>query len=318
VEVNSEFGLQDDCPLFPGLPEYIQLVAGASLTAARILHQGKAEIAVCWDGGRHHAQRSQAAGFCYVADCVLAILALKQSPLPLVKSPQMLLVKKPRVMYLDLDLHYSDAVSQAFYSPGSLTSSQVLTLSIHHAAPGFFPVSPLSSLPIVSSSAFDPFTLSLPLLHGASSSTFARIWPIVESVKDTFKPHYLIIQCGVDGLAGDPCSTWNWELGSTRGSLGWCIGQVVNNWDGQKLLLGGGGYNSANAARAWAYLTSVALGTPLSLNTKIPDSAAFPLYSPSFTLDVTAGNMQDQNTDTYLQTVETCFKDVIMILKQKL
>jgi histone deacetylase 8 len=29
-------------------------------------------------------------------------------------------------MYLDLDLHFSDAVSQAFYRPGSTTAAQVL------------------------------------------------------------------------------------------------------------------------------------------------------------------------------------------------
>jgi len=41
-----------DCPPFKGLPEYVQLVAGASLSAASVLRQHKADIALCWDGGR--------------------------------------------------------------------------------------------------------------------------------------------------------------------------------------------------------------------------------------------------------------------------
>jgi histone deacetylase 8 len=71
---------------------------------------------------RHHAQKSHASGFCYVADCVLAILALRrQSSLP---------PRKPRVMYLDLDLHFSDAVTQAFYTPNPFVAPQVLVSSV--------------------------------------------------------------------------------------------------------------------------------------------------------------------------------------------
>ncbi|KAF9237538.1 hypothetical protein BU15DRAFT_48618 [Melanogaster broomeanus] len=307
----TKFGLEDDCPPFRGMHEYIQLVAGATLTAVDALKEALCDVAVCWDGGRHHAQKAHASGFCYVADCVLAILALRRA------VPSSVPQQKSRVMYLDLDLHFSDAVSQAFHNPSSAAASQVLTLSIHHTSPGFFPVSPLSVLPDPEDASFDPFTLSLPLQGGASSQTFARIWSIVEGVKDTFLPDFVIVQCGVDGLAGDPMATWNWSLGGP-GSLGWCIDRVVHGWSGKKLLLGGGGYNSPNAARAWAFLTSVVAGKPLSLDIQIPDHRAFPLYQPSFTLDVPAGNMQDQNSPEYLQHVENIYERVQTKLQQRL
>lgn len=185
---------------------------------------------------RHHAQKSQASGFCYVADCVLAILALKRSS-ALVGG---LSIPKPRIMYLDLDLHFSDGVSQAFASSSTPLTSQVLTFSIHHAAPGFFPASPLADLSDPSNTSFDPFTLSLPLARGASNATFAQIWPSVERVREAFKPHYVVVQCGVDGLAGDPYAIWNWSLGGAEGSLGWCIERICNTWSCQTLLLGGG------------------------------------------------------------------------------
>lgn len=98
------------------------------------------------------------------------------------------------------------------------------------------------------------------------------MWPIVERIKDTFQPDFIVVQCGVDGLAGDPMATWNWSIGDL-GSLGWCVDKIVQTWPGKKLLLGGGtyvvryegitqtfyqgGYNSPNAARAWTFLTSV-------------------------------------------------------------
>ncbi|PPQ68447.1 hypothetical protein CVT26_006034 [Gymnopilus dilepis] len=323
VAADTEFGLEDDCPPFRGLPQYVQIVGGATLTAVSALQQHLTDIAICWDGGRHHARKSQASGFCYVADCILAILALKRNipkapsnppsgPLPSHLS------QKTRVMYLDLDLHFSDAVSEAFYSPKSSSVPQILTLSIHHAAPGFFPASERGQLPNVHSPDFDPFTLSIPLRQGASNATYATIWPTVEQVKNTFKPDYIIVQCGVDALAGDPCSTFNWSLGEEEGSLGWCIGKILTHWAGRKLLLGGGGYNSANAARAWSYLTSIALDNPLSLATEIPDHAGFPLYAPSFTLDVPAGNMTDHNTRDYLASIQSCFDEVLVALHRRL
>lgn len=209
---------------------------------------------------RHHAQKSFASGFCYVADCILAILAIKRGmPLnalaPSISDP--MIQKKLRIMYLDLDLHYSDAVSDAFYAPISSTPPQILvslkldemglspihlpqTLSIHHSSPGFFPASARAQLPDVSSADFDPFTLSIPLRRGASNTAYARIWPIVERIKEIFSPDYIVVQCGVDALAGDPCSTFNWSLGNGEGSLGWCIQRILLNWSGKKLLLGGG------------------------------------------------------------------------------
>ena len=185
---------------------------------------------------RHHAQKGQTSGFCYVADCVLDILTLKK---PLSLGPG-LPQSKPRVMYLDVDLHFSDGVSQAFLSssPGSVLP-QVLTLSIHHTAPGFFPVSDLALLPDPTAPNFDPFTLSLPLERGANNATFKRIWPLIEGVKDAFQPDFLVMQCGVDGLAGDPYATWNWSIGDGEGSLGWCVEQVCG-WGCKTLFLGGG------------------------------------------------------------------------------
>lgn len=221
------------------------------------------DIALCWDGGRHHAQKSHAAGFCYVADCVLLILALKRAPITQ-KG------RRPRVMYLDLDLHFSDAVSQAFHTPSSNTGAipQVMTFSIHHSAPGFFPLSALSALPKSSSPDFSPFSLSLPLKQGASNATFARIWPLVERVRAAYQPDYIVVQCGADGLAGDPCGIWNWSLGG-EGGLGWCVGRVLQ-WPGKKVLLGGGGYNSPNAARAWTYLTSIAVRISAYVAASVP------------------------------------------------
>lgn len=50
VEVSANYGLEDDCPMFEGISDYVELVGGATLTAAKSLQF--ANIAICWDGGR--------------------------------------------------------------------------------------------------------------------------------------------------------------------------------------------------------------------------------------------------------------------------
>ena len=144
-------------------------------------------------------------------------------------------------MYLDLDLHFSDGVSGAFVgSAASSATPQILTLSLHYSAPGFFPASPLADLPDPANPTFDPYTLSLPLMHGASDATFSAVWKTVEAVKEAFIPDYVVVQCGVDGLAGDPCGIWNWSLGTSDGCLGNYIDKICNHWNCKVLLLGGG------------------------------------------------------------------------------
>jgi histone deacetylase 8 len=182
---------------------------------------------------------------------VLALLVLRRAS----PSPSKLgdLRKKSRVMYLDLDVHHGDGVAAAFRGAGA--RGQVLTLSIHHAALGFFPASEYSALPDISSATFDPFALSLPLHAGASCTTFARVWRTVNRILEAFAPDYIVLQCGVDGLAGDPVGAWNWALDG-EGGLAWWVQRVLD-FSAKVLLLGGGtvlirqGISASNLPSRW-------------------------------------------------------------------
>ncbi|KZT58411.1 Arginase/deacetylase [Calocera cornea HHB12733] len=306
--VLDDLGLTDDCPLFPHLPAYALLIAGASLTAASALLRGIATYALHWEGGRHHAHRGRAAGYCYVQDVVLAIQRLRSlQPVaqPARASGDIVGAevgeqpkRRARVMYLDLDLHYADAVCQAF---AHSRAGGVLTLSVHHASPGFYPSTACAAL--TRPDTADPYTLSLPLARGAGNGTYARLWPAVERVTAAFDPEYVVLQCGLDALAGDPCRTFNLGLDrAEEGSLGWMVERVLG-WGRRTLFLGGGGYESANAARAWTYLTSIIAGRPLNARADIPDHVFFGQYAPSFTLDVPAGTMRDENTREALDNI---------------
>ena len=62
--------------MFDGLYEFCQLSAGGSVASAVKLNKQATDIAINWAGGLHHAKKSEASGFCYVNDIVLAILEL--------------------------------------------------------------------------------------------------------------------------------------------------------------------------------------------------------------------------------------------------
>jgi histone deacetylase 1/2 len=70
------YNIGDDCPVFDGLFEFCQVSASGSLGGAAKLNSKDTDICINWAGGLHHAKRSEASGFCYVNDCVLAILEL--------------------------------------------------------------------------------------------------------------------------------------------------------------------------------------------------------------------------------------------------
>ena len=108
----QRFNVGEDCPVFDGLYDFCQLSAGGSIGGAVKLNMQKADVAVNWAGGLHHAKKCEASGFCYVNDIVLAILEL--------------LKVHQRVLYIDIDIHHGDGVEEAFY-----TTDRVMTVSFH-------------------------------------------------------------------------------------------------------------------------------------------------------------------------------------------
>lgn len=161
-----------------------------------------------------------------------------------------------RILYLDFDLHHGDGPSTAFFSTPS-----VLTLSVHLYAQLFFPSSgSLDSTGPDSPAAAAYHDLNVATREGLSSASLARLYDsCIAPVIEAYAPEAIVMQLGCDGLAEDPCAEWNLSLYA----LGECVRKVVEWRRGEgtrkALMLGGGGYSSANAARCWTYLTSVAV-----------------------------------------------------------
>ena len=150
-----------DCPIFDGMFEFCQIYTGASIDGAVRLNQGATDIAINWSGGLHHAKKSEASGFCYVNDIVLAILEL--------------LKYHARVLYIDIDIHHGDGVEEAFYC-----TDRVMTASFHKYG-DFFPGT--GNIKDVGEKAGKYFSVNCPLKEGMDDASYERIFkPVIQKV----------------------------------------------------------------------------------------------------------------------------------------
>jgi histone deacetylase 1/2 len=269
----SRFNVLEDCPVFDGLWEYCQIAAGGSLAGAARLNSGESSIAVNWAGGLHHAKKAEASGFCYINDCVLAILEL--------------LKVHSRVLYVDIDIHHGDGVEEAFYS-----TDRVMTASFHKFG-GFFPGT--GAVEDIGTGRGKNYAVNFPLRDGIDDESYREIFnPVMAAIMQWYAPGAVVLQCGADSLTGDRLGCFNLSL---RGHAQ-CV-DFFKAYDVPLLLLGGGGYTIRNVARCWTFETARALGVDITDGLPYNDNLEF--YAPDFRLHIAPSNMENHNTATELE-----------------
>ncbi|KAF5378920.1 hypothetical protein D9757_008721 [Collybiopsis confluens] len=275
----TQFLVGDDNPAFEGVWEFCTISAGGSLAAAKRINEGRADIAVNWAGGLHHAKKREASGFCYINDIVLAILDL--------------LRVFPRVLYVDIDCHHGDGVEEAFY-----TTDRVMTASFHKYGE-YFPGT--GTQEDRGRDKGQGYALNVPLKDGMTDETFKSVFdPIMERIIQVFRPSAIVLQCGADSLSGDKLGCFN----LTMQGHAHCT-SYLRAFNIPLILLGGGGYTVKNVARAWCYETACALGVQDELvdpNTEgkegggmMPWNEYFEWFGPRYRLEVVKNNMDDVN-----------------------
>lgn len=269
----TRFNVLEDCPVFDGLWEHSQIAAGGSLAGAARLNNGESDVAINWAGGLHHAKKAEASGFCYVNDCVLAILEL--------------LKVHARVLYVDIDIHHGDGVEEAFFS-----TDRVMTASFHKFG-GFFPGT--GHVDDVGTGRGKNYAVNFPLKDGIDDESYREIFlPVMEKIMQWYAPGAIVLQCGADSLTGDRLGCFNLSL---RGHAQ-CV-DFLKAYNVPLLLLGGGGYTIRNVARCWAYETSRVVGAELSDSLPFNDNLEF--YAPEFRLHIVPSNMENHNTRAELE-----------------
>ena len=225
----------------------------------------KADIVINWSGGLHHAKKSEASGFCYINDIVVAILEL--------------LKYHKRVLYIDIDVHHGDGVEEAFY-----LTNRVMTVSFHQFGknPGqsrtqFFPGT--GDISETGAGAGRQYSVNVPLKAGMDDDSYVYIFTtVMQMVMERYKPNAVVLQCGADSLSGDKLGWFNL---STKGH-GKCV-DFIKKFNLPLMILGGGGYTLRNVSRLWAYETSILCEEELS--DELPHKTAYLEYfGPDYAL----------------------------------
>lgn len=282
----QRFNVGEDCPVFDGLYDFCQLSSGGSIAGAVKINKQQTDIAINWAGGLHHAKKSEASGFCYVNDIVLAILEL--------------LKYHQRVLYIDIDIHHGDGVEEAFY-----TTDRVMTVSFHKYGE-YFPGT--GDLRDIGAGKGKYYALNFPLRDGMDDECYEQIFqPVITKVMEYYQPSAVVLQCGADSLTGDRLGCFNLTVKGHAKCL-----EFVKKFNIPILMLGGGGYTIRNVARCWTYETAVALGQEVP--NELPYNDYFEYFGPDFKLHISPSNMNNQNTTDYLHKIrQRLFENLRML-----
>ncbi len=224
-----------DCPVFKGLYEYAVLASGATLTGAKLILSGSADVAFNPSGGFHHAGPERASGFCYINDVALACIILAE--------------QRKKVLYLDVDVHHGDGVAYAFYD-----RSDVMTISFHENPRMLFPGTGFENE--IGTGKGKGFCVNVPLPIGTFDEAYMKVYnSIAQPLISTYNPDVIILQLGADALAGDPLA----HLYLTNNVYADIINSLLG-FNRPILATGGGGYNIENTVRAWALAWTVLCG----------------------------------------------------------
>ncbi|MEM2142056.1 MAG: acetoin utilization protein AcuC [Candidatus Thorarchaeota archaeon] len=244
------FGLDsEECPIFPNVDTYARYPVGATVDATMGVAEGKFKNAVSFFGGFHHATESKAAGFCYYNDCVVALKRYRKE------------YPGKRVLYLDTDAHHGDGTQRAFYS-----DPNVLTISMHELSIGFFPGS--GRVEEIGTGPGKGYSINIPLPPLTDDYEFWRAFEeVVVPIWRVYAPDLVFWEIGADCHMYDPLADLM-LTNDTYARMSETVRRLVSKMNSGLVVVGGGGYNPAIAARIWTMILSDLIG--VRLPTELP------------------------------------------------
>ena len=247
-----------DNPIIENMYEAAALIVGASVAAADLVVDGKADVAFNPGGGLHHAHRARASGFCVFNDPAIAIAHVLRKCGEGVK-----------VAYIDIDAHHGDGVQEAFY-----TRKDVLTISVHESGRYLFPTT--GNVDEIGTGDGRGYSVNLPLSPFTGDELY--LWAfkeIVPPLLQAYQPDFVCTQLGVDTHYQDPlthlCCTTRGYMAVVNEIARFALGDVgrresLGNRERPRfpgdaatrraesprwIAIGGGGYDVTVVPRSW-------------------------------------------------------------------
>ena len=222
---------EGDTPAFPGVLEAAEFAVGSTLSCVEKVMSGEVDHGFNPVGGLHHARPDRSAGFCVFNDIGVAIELLRKRGIE-------------RVLYVDIDVHHGDGVFYPYVS-----DPKVFIFDVHEDGRFLYPGS--GDAEETGSGNAAGTKANIPMLPGEGDKRMADIVPKLKEFAIRAAPEFIILQCGADGLAGDPIGGLHYSEKFHSG-VAKVLHEVAHSACGGRLVaLGGGGYDPENCARAW-------------------------------------------------------------------
>jgi len=234
-----------DTPAYKGVFEDASYVVGTTLDAVDKVMRDEVRRAFVPIAGLHHSMPDTAAGFCVFNDCGVAIKVLEDN------------YGLDRIAYVDIDAHHGDGLYYPFEADPKL-----IFADIHEDGRYNFPQSGFQHE--VGKGDARGRKLNIPLLPRSTDADFKMMWEKVEGFLDDWKPQFIIMQCGADGITGDPLAHLHYSPDAHRlAATGLC--RIAEAHAGGRIVgVGGGGYDLHNLGKAWSNVVEAFLDAPMS------------------------------------------------------
>ncbi|KAH7561303.1 hypothetical protein ACOSP7_016026 [Xanthoceras sorbifolium] len=219
--------------LNPGSWDASLLAAGTTLSAMKHIldGHGKFSYSLVRPPG-HHAQPTQADGYCFLNNAGLAVqLALNSGC--------------RKVVVIDIDVHYGNGTAEGFYQ-----SNKVLTISLHMNHGSWGPSHPQNgSIDELGEAEGFGYNLNIPLPNGTGDKgyTYAMTSLVVPAIQK-FEPDMIVLVVGQDSSAFDPNGRQCLTMEGYR-EIGRIVRDLADRYsDGRLLIVQEGGYHITYSA----------------------------------------------------------------------
>ncbi|XP_031252880.1 histone deacetylase 8-like isoform X1 [Pistacia vera] len=263
--------------LKPGSWDAALLAAGTTLSAMKHIldRHGKIAYALVRPPG-HHAQPTQADGYCFLNNAGLAVqLALDSGC--------------AKVVVIDIDVHYGNGTAEGFYQ-----SNKVLTISLHMNHGSWGPSHPQNgSIDELGEGEGFGYNLNIPLPNGTGNKGYVyAMTKLITPAIQKFVPDMIVLVAGQDSSAFDPNGRQCLTMDGYRE-----IGRIIHNLadrhsSGRLLIVQEGGYQVTYSAYCLHATLEGVLDLPLPL---LPDPVACYPEDEAFSLKVIESVKRYQN-----------------------
>ena len=246
VELASHHGYgaldQGDTPAYKGVFEATQYAVGSTVYAIEKVMSGEVDHAFNPVAGLHHATRESSAGFCVFNDIGVAVEVLRKR------------YNVQSILYVDIDVHHGDGV---FYSYEA--DPELFIFDVHEDGRYIYPGTGSSW-----ETGYGPAKgskINIPLEPGAGDAELEARLPRLEELANSARPEFIILQCGADGLRGDPIGGLEYSPDAHR-RVGELLHKLSHEFcSGRMVALGGGGYVPQNCSDAWIAVIEAMTGS---------------------------------------------------------